>query len=143
MSIRWKQTLRICVAILALSSCTNKTGGKPEPGGQVATSTLTPGSVADNSIILSDDTVSCKLTSVIQLKIDGSTQGFDRSIIVTSREKGRVRIEWNGETASAPTLIVNDKAWVSLKGTSGVTLLYEKDWRGPIKKLVLCPREHS
>lgn len=85
--------------------------------------------------------MSCKLTSVIQLKIDGSTRGFDYGIIETSREKGHVRIEWNGETTHA--LIVNDKAWVYLKGASGVTLLYEnKEAWGPIKKLVLCPREH-
>lgn len=142
MSIWWKQTLGICVAILALTSCTDKTGGKAEPGSQVATSTLTPDSKADDSLYLSDNIVRCKLTSVVQLKLNGSTTSPEGGIIEVSRQADHTRIEWNGETASAPVLIVNDKSWVFLKGVGGVTLLYEKHW-GPIKKLVLCPREHS
>lgn len=142
MSTWWKQTLGICVAVLVLTSCANKTGGKPEPGGQVATSTLTPDSVPDDSIELSDDTVSCRTGGVIQLKINGSKTGPNGSVITVEREGDHIRIEWSGETTHA--LIVNDKAWVFLNGTSGVTFLYEnKDNWGPIKKLVLCPRKHS
>ena len=140
MSIWWKQTAAACLAIAALTGCTNQTEGKPGPEGTPVTSTLKPKSTQDGSFSLSDDTVTCKFPSVIQLKINGSTPGPSGNIINVSREIDHTRIEWNGETTHV--LIVNDKRWVYLNGQNGVTLLYEKDW-GPIKKLVLCAREYS
>lgn len=141
MSIWWRRTFAVCVAVAALASCTDKTTGKPEVG-TPNTATLKPDNKPDDSLIISDG-VGCRYPVIVQLKLNGSTEGPGGNIIEVSRETDHIRIEWNGETTHA--LIVNDAAWVFVKDTGGVTLLYDKDWKDwvPIKKLVLCPREYS
>ena len=139
-SIWWKRTLATCVAVATLASCTGTTG-KPKVGAP-STTTLTPDRKPDDSLILGQlggDDVSCRYGIVVQLKLNGSKEGPGGNIIEVSQESDHTRIEWNGETTHA--LIVNDMSWVFVTDPE-VTLLYDKHW-GPIKKLVLCPREHQ